>query len=405
MTIARGFKYRIHPTAGQIVYFNNIFGATRYVYNRALAENSVDYEQWKTYPEFNKKPDVSQLSLGRLTTVFRNDPDSLWLNEVPYTAIKNSLRDLSKAFNLFFKQIKANKNAGYPRFKRKEDKQSFRIDGDKLRLRDGRLHIPGIKDTIIVNWDRPLPEKYSSVTISRNSANQYFASFICEVQSVRKSGKGSIGLDMGLTDLIVDSNSIRYPNIKTFVNSQKQLRRLQQSLSRKPRGSVNYEKTRVRVAKLHLRIANQRKDHLHQITNEIISNNSLIGIETLRPSNMVKNRTLAKGILDASWSTLVEQLLYKADESGAVVVMADPFFPSSHNCNVTGELLDRKLKLTERNWVCVSCGETHDRDVNAANNLLKLAHYVNSNTSTRVTIPKKDERLVLFRDIAKTRVE
>lgn len=239
-----------------------------------------------------------------------------------------------------------------------------------FRFNEGKLYIAKSKQHVKIDYSRELPSAPDSLTISKTQTNKYYISFICKYQPKKTSGSGIIGIDLGLKHLVTLSTGEKVSNPKYLNKYQKKLRRLQQSLSRKQKGSRNKEKARLAVALQHERIVNCRKNHLHQLTRRLVNENQVIGLESLVIRNMVKNRKLSKHIYDASWSMFIQQLMYKAKESQHVtIVFADQFFPSSHLCSVTSKHLDRKLKLSEREWQCPHCGENHDRDINASINL------------------------------------
>lgn len=365
----KGYKFPIYPTEEQKVLLEKTFGCCRYVYNKALAEAKEEYEVYKEVLEKRLvpaiKPNVSGYGFTLRLPSYKLNPDSLWLSEVSSVALQQSLLNLGNAFTRFFKEKK-----GYPKFKKKNNRQSFTLTKTVFRLNDGKLHIAKSKDPIKVKFSRELPSEPSSITISKTPSGKYYVSFVCTHTPEKTSGSGVIGIDLGIKDLITTSDGVKIPNPKHLKSGQQKLKRLQQSLSRKQKGSNNRNKARIAVAKQYERISNLRKNHLHQLSRSLINENQVIGIESLKVANMVKNRRLSKSISDASWSTLTNMLMYKTVESQhTILVMMDAFYPSSHICSTTGEKLDRKLKLSERSWKCPHCHEKHDRDVNAAINI------------------------------------
>ena len=363
----KGYKFPIYPITEQKELLEKTFGCCRYVYNRALAESKADYEKYiqlleKRLVDKQARPDVSGYGLTTKLPRFKRDPDSTWLSDVSNVALQQSLLHLGAAYARFFRT-----KQGFPRFKRKQDRQSFSLTKGAFNLQKGVLRIAKCATPIKVVYTRPLPSTPSSLTISRTPSGQYYVSFTCEYQPMPTSGTQVTGVDVGLNHLLVLSNGIKINNPRHYVKAQKQLKHAQQALSRKQKGSRNRHKQRLRVAKLHERVANCRRDHHHQLSRKLINENQVIGIEGLQVKNMIKNRRLSKHIADAGWRSFRSMLEYKTVESQHVtLVIMDTFFPSSHLCAVTGQKLDRKLLLSERDWECPHCDQVHDRDVNAA---------------------------------------
>ena len=372
--IQRGYKFRIYPTPDQIINLEKTFGCVRLIYNTLLDQSIKEYEQYKLIKELNKeslikRPDVSGFTLAKQITILKQNPDYAFLAEVSSCALKSKAHDLGKAFSNFFKTKK-----GFPQFKKKHGLQSFRLNHDErasyFKVIENKLYLPLRKDGIKIQLDRSLPSVPSSVTISKSRSGKYFASFLCKVEPRLTNGTGIIGIDLGLKDFIVTSDGIKINNPKFFNKSQQKLKRLQQSLSRKKKGSSNRNKARIKVAKCYEHISNQRNSFLHNLSRQLVNENQVIGIETLTVSNMIRNRKLSKAIQDVSWSTFIRMLVYKAEESSwCKIGYADRFYPSTHICNETRLKLDRKLKLSEREWQCPYCNQLHDRDINAACNI------------------------------------
>ena len=301
--------------------------------------------------------------------MYKADQKSLWLSEVSYIALQQSLLNLGKAFGTFFKNRK-----GYPKFKSKHGSQSFTMVGDSFRFKDKDIFIAKSKEALKVKWSRDLPSSPSSAVITRTPSGKYYIIFICEHTPSVTTGIKTIGIDLGLKDFLVSSDSTKVPNPKHLKYREKQLRRLQQSLSRKKKGSKNRNKARLKVATCHERITNNRNDFLHKLSRTLVNENQVIGVEKLKVKNMVKNHKLAKSISDASWSRFCTMLNYKTIESQhCTLVYMDCWYPSTHICSDCDTKLNFKLKLSQRQWTCPSCGSIHDRDVNAAKNILKKA--------------------------------
>lgn len=369
--VNRGYKYRLYPTKEQEQYLKVIFGHARFVWNRVLETVIHEYDCWKQNPAL-KKPDVSKI--GITYYVYPLKQSNPWLYDVPAVALEQKVRDLSSSFSSFFGRKRRKGKVGYPKFKSKDHAQSFRLKDNAFRIREGKFFIPHCKEPIDVLWSRNLPSDPSSCTISKNPCGEYFVSFVCKAPPKVTNGSGRVGIDLGLTHFATESNGKKILNQRFFIEAQGKLRREQRNLSRKQKGSIRYEKQRIKVAKCNRQIANKRHDFLHQYTRDLINNNQVIGIENLSVSDMVHFGHLAKHISDASWGIFRKYLEYKTEESNHVqLVIMDSFFPSSHICSVCRTRLDRRLKLKERSWVCPSCNTTHDRDLNAAKNICKVA--------------------------------
>lgn len=374
--LKKGFKFPIYPTSEQRALINQTFGCCRYVWNKALGAAVHDYKQ---YLEMSKvihqsrliKPDVSGYGFVNRLPAMRRDPETPWLSDVSSVALQQTMLHLGGAFTRFFKEHK-----GYPKFKKKHGKQSFSLMKTAFTLGQSSFFIAKCKTPIKVVFSRLLPSEPSSLTISRTSTGKYYVSFVCEYQPVKTSGHGRIGIDLGIKDFATLSTGKKITNPKPYLNAQRKLKRAQQALSRKQKGSNNRHKARLKVAHLHERVANTRNDFQHKLSRQLINDNQVIAVEKLIVANMVKNRKLAKHISDASWASFTNMLNYKAIESQhSTIFYVSTWFPSSHLCSVTHERLNRKLTLSERAWDCPYCGQRHDRDVNAATNILHEAEF------------------------------
>lgn len=369
----KGFKYRIYPTVDQIELFNKTFGCVRYVYNRGLADAKREYEYYLAHKDTNPsnvlvKPILTGYEFCNRLITYKADINSLWLNEVNAVSLQQAMFHLGSAFSTFFKSRK-----GYPAFKNKTSIQSFTLMTTGFRFKENKLYIAKSKEPLNVKWSRELPSVSSSCVISKTPSGKYYISFTCEYTPVKTSGTGQTGIDLGLKDFLVSSDGIKIPNPKHLKNKEKHLKRVQQALSRKQKGSKNRIKARIKVAIAHEKIANTRNDFLHKLSTNLINENQVIGVEKLKVSNMVKNHKLAKSISDVAWSRFCTMLNYKSLASqNCTLVYMDTWYPSSHLCNIDGYLLEHKLKLSDRQWTCPQCGTLHDRDINAAKNILKV---------------------------------
>ncbi|HIC78065.1 MAG TPA: transposase [Sulfurovum sp.] len=357
----KAMKYRIYPNKTQIQLIEKHFGSTRFLYNYFL-----DYRQ-KEYAKGNKKVGyiVTQAKLTKLKKL----DEYIWLNECGSQSLQMALRDLDSAYGRFFK-----KQGGYPKFKsKKHTTQSFTAP-QNIKVFNNRVYMPKFtKDGIKVKLHREIPKEaiLKQATISRQN-NQYFISILIDDNvSMPKptKAKSAVGLDMGISDLIITSDGKKYENKKYFVKSQQTLKKLQRRLSKKKKGSNNRQKAKLKVQKLHTKINNQRKDYLHKISNEITNQYDIICLETLNVKGMIKNRRLAKSIADVAWSEFMRQLEYKAQWRGKTILKIDQWFPSSQICSNCGASTGKK-PLNIRKFDCPHCHTKNiDRDINASINI------------------------------------
>ena len=354
--VKRAYKYRCYPTPEQAEQLSQTFGCVRYVYNRALAERSRAWTQ--------EKRRVSYVDTAKELTGWKRDPETAWLGEVSNVTLQQSLRHLQSAFDKFWR-----KQNRYPKFKKKgKTRDSATYFRNCFTFRDGRLKLAKQSEPLDIRWSRPLPEGAdpSQVTVSRDAAGRWFVSLLVEETiTPYASTDAAVGLDAGITTLVTLSTGEKITNPKYEKKDRAKLAKAQRALARKQKGSNNQAKARLKVAKVYARIADRRRDHLHKLTTRIVRENQTIVIEDLAVRNMVKNRSLARAISDASWSELRSMLEYKADWYGREVIAIDRWYPSSKTCSDCGHVL-RSLPLNVREWVCAECGTVHDRDVNAA---------------------------------------
>jgi putative transposase len=357
--VKRAYKYRFYPTDQQAELLNRTFGSVRYVYNRALAERSRAWTQ--------KQRRVSFAETCRMLTGWKADPDTAWLYEVSNVALQQGLQHLQQAYVNFW-----GKRAKYPTFKSKrKSKASATFTTSGFSYRDGRIKLAKCDAPLDIVWSRPLPDgaQPSTVTVSRDSANRWHISILAEETIAALPPVAStVGIDAGITSLVTLSTGEKITNPKHERADRRKLAKAQRELSRKAKGSANRAKARVKVARIHARISDRRRDALHKLSTRIIRENQTVVIEDLSVRNMLRNHSLARAISDAAWSELRRQLEYKADWYGRAVIAIDRWYPSSKTCSACGAITER-LPLNVREWTC-RCGTTHDRDVNAAKNIL-----------------------------------
>lgn len=358
----RAFRYRFYPTSEQAAELARTFGCVRKVYNMALAART---EAWARGERVNYNATSAML------TAWKKAEELAYLSEVSSVPLQQCLRHLQGAFVAFWE-----KRAKYPRFKsRKRSRKSAEYTSSAFRFRDGRLHLAKMKDPLNIVWSRPrpLPEgaQPTTVTVSQDAAGRWFVSMLCEDSGVKPlpATDSAVGIDVGLKHLLTLSTGEKIANPRHERRDRGRLAKAQRELSRKAKGDgANRRKARLKVARIHARISDRRRDHLHKLTTRLVRENQTLVIEDLTVRNMVKNRNLARAISDAAWSEFRSMLEYKAAWYGREVIAVDRFFPSSRLCSACGTLQD-KMPLSVRTWTCQSCGTTHDRDMNAAKNL------------------------------------
>ncbi len=370
----KGFKYRIYPNEEQQLFLNKTFGCCRFVYNRLLAGSQLAYDQWKQNNDL-PKPKMSSFDLINCLPGMKQQLECVWLNEVSSCALQQKVQDLGKAFSNFFKRH--TKGVGYPKFKKRGYHDNFRLTPHYFKVNNASFTIAKCAAPIKIVFDRDLPSPPSQVTISRNASGQYFASFLCEYTPDKiATGTGVLGIDVGIKDLVVTSKGDIVENPKHYLHAAHRLARLQRRLSKTQKGSKNRTKARLKVARLHQHIANQRYDHLHKLSTRLISENQAIVIEDLNVKGMSQNRKLAKHVMTAGWSLFRKMLEYKAQASQHVkIIIASRWYPSTQLCSVCYKRPTKKLKLSDRGWTCEHCGSVHQRDVNAAQNLKLLGEW------------------------------
>ena len=353
----KGYKYRISPTKAQAELINKHIGACRFVFNLAL--------ETKNYAYASHKVNLSCFDIHAQLPELKKECE--WLKEIDSQSLQQSVVNLDKAFTQFFKGV-----SKFPNFKRKDrGSQSFRNPhGSKVKIENGKIFIPKFTGGIKIKIDRPFKGEIKSTTISRTPTDKYFISVLVDTkkplpkkQPIKE--ETSIGIDLGLNHYIVTSDGLKIDNPRYLRNTFSRIKVLQRRLRNKQKGSNNKKKAYMRIAVLHEKAVNQRKDFLHKLSTGLINNHDTLCLETLQVSNMVKNHCLAQSISDAGWGMFVDFCKYKADWYGKNVLQIPTFEPSTKLCNVCGAT-NHTLTLKDREWVCDNCKTLHDRDENAA---------------------------------------
>ncbi|WP_431684040.1 RNA-guided endonuclease InsQ/TnpB family protein [Kitasatospora sp. KL5] len=357
--VKRAFKFRFYPTDAQAAELSRTFGCVRLVYNKALAART---EAWTMRQER-----VNYNATSAMLTEWKKTEELAFLTEVSSVPLQQALRHLQGAFSNFW-----TRRAKYPTFKsKKKSRKSAEYTTSAFRYRDGKLTLAKMTDPLDIVWSRPLPEgrSPSTVTVSQDAAGRWFVSLLCDDRpSMPAPANAAVGIDAGITSLVTLSTGEKITNPKHERADRERLARAQSELARKAMGSNNREKARRKVARVHAKIADRRRDFLHKLTTRLVRENQTVVIEDLTVRNMLRNHTLARAISDASWSELRTMLEYKCAWYGRELITVDRWFPSSRLCSACGAIRD-KMPLNVREWAC-DCGAVHNRDVNAARNIL-----------------------------------
>jgi putative transposase len=359
----RAYRYRCYPTTAQAAVLARTFGCARFVYNWALRMRTDAY--------YERQERIGYHETSAALTQLKQQSETTWLNEVSSVPIQQAVRHLETAFRNFFAG-----RAKYPAFHKKHSKQSatyastaFRWDAEARALTLAKMDSP-----LHIHWSRPLPDgaQPTTVTVSRDTAGRYFVSILlAEEIAPLPPVEAQVGIDLGLHDVVVLDTGEKVGNPHFFRADEKRLAKAQRRLAKKQLGSKNRDKARRKVARIHASIADRRTDFLQKLSTRVIRENQTICVESLSVKAMVKHPTLAKAIHDVGWGEFVRQLEYKANWYGRTLVRIDKWYPSSKRCFACGHVLDY-LTLDLRHWMCPECGLVHDRDVNAAQNILAV---------------------------------
>lgn len=374
----RGFKYRIYPNESQRDQIARTLGCCRFVYNRALDVKKT------AYSETGKS--IATNDLIKMIPAWKRDPETSWLAQVDSMALQQSIRDLDRAYKNFFRRVREGGKPGFPKFKsRRHARQSYRTNGGKVLDRN-HIALPKL-GTVRAKVSRPLQGRFISVTVSLDAAGRYFATFLC-IDVPSKDAPATdreVGIDLGVETLATLSDGTKIENPRHLKKYERKLAREQRRLSRRKgarkgeKQSRRYLKQRKRVARIHANIADARTDALHKVTTMLADENQVLCMEDLNAKGMMKNHHLAKAVTDASFGEFARLLEYKCAERGRSLVKIGRFYPSSKTCSACGHRLDA-LPLSVRSWDCLACGAHHDRDVNAARNILTEGKRILSNT-------------------------
>lgn len=352
----RAYKYRFTPTPEQEQLLARTFGCVRFVYNSVL--------RYRTDAFCERREKIGYVAANAELSRLKKAEDTAFLNGVSSVPLQQCLRHQQTAFQNFFEG-----RARYPSFKSKRHRQSAEFTRSAFRYRDGQLFLAKCQAPLAIRWSRALPSEPTTVTVSKDSAGRYFVSCLCEFapEALPVIPK-MVGIDLGLKDLFVTSDGHRIGNPRHTAKYAAQLAKAQRQLSKKTLGSRNRAKARQQVARVHAKISDCRMDSLHKLSRQIVNENQVICVESLKVKNMVRNPRLAKSISDAGWGEFVRQLAYKAAWAGRQVSAIDQWYPSSKRCSGCGHVMD-KPPLSVRSWTCPGCATDHDRDINAAVNI------------------------------------
>ena len=369
--VEKAYKFGFYPTPEQESLLRRTLGSVRLVYNKALAARTQAWHE--------RQERVGYKQTSAMLTNWKKQEDLDFLTEVSSVPLQQGLRHLQAAFTNFF-----GGRAKYPNFKKKRNGGSAEFTKSAFKWKDGQVYLAKCAEPLPIRWSRQLPQNCvpSTITVKLDPSGRWSISLrVNDTRDLRLNPTNKqVGIDLGITSLLTTSDGEKFANPKNHYKLHKKLRLAQKSLSRKTKGSNNYHKARIKVARIHAKIKDSREDYTHKLTTQLIRENQTIVVEDLAVKNMVKNHKLARAISDANWGELVRQLEYKADWYGRELIKIDRYFPSSKRCSSCGYIVE-KLPLNIREWDCPECAAHHDRDINASINILRMG--------TRVGVRRK----------------
>ena len=357
MRVKRAYQFRFYPDPQQETLLAQTFGCVRFVYNSIL--------RYRTDAYYQSQQKVGYIGANARLTAIKQTPELAFLNDVSSAPLQQCLRNQQAAFKNFFEG-----RAKYPTFKSKKHRQSAEFTYRAFTFKSGELKLAKCDKPLAIKWSQPLPSDPTTVTVSKDQAGRYFVSCLCEFDpTLLPVTDKKVGIDVGIKDLFVTSDGFKSGNPRHTAKYAAKLAKYQRRLAKKTLGSKNRLKAKRKVARVHAKISDCRLDNLHKLSHRLVNENQVICAENLAVKNMIKNPTLAKAIADASWGEFTRQLEYKAGWNGRTYVEIGRFFPSSKRCSCCGFVKD-KLPLDVRSWECPECKAVHDRDINAAKNVL-----------------------------------
>ena len=359
MKVKRAYRFRFYPDQQQEKLLAQTFGCVRFVYNSIL--------RYRTDAYYQAKEKVGYVDANANLTAIKQLPEFAFLNDVSSVPLQQCLRNQQTAFKNFFEG-----RAKYPTFKSKKHRQSAEFTYRAFTFKNGALKLAKCDKPLNIKWSQELPSDPTTVTVSKDHTGRYFVSCLCEFEpTLLPVTDKKVGIDVGIKDLFATSDGFKSGNPRHTAKYAAKLAKYQRRLAKKKLGSKNRLKAKAKVARIHAKIADCRMDNLHQLSRRLINENQVICVENLAVKNLIKNPKLAKHIADASWGEFTRQLAYKSVWAGRTYVEIDRFFPSSKRCSCCG-FVKEKLPLDVRSWQCPECGAAHDRDINAAVNILAV---------------------------------